>query len=135
MSKSTITRLFFGSVIAGAAGATVTIGSIALAVANNVIVLNGPEPVVVGSGAAAWPYFAIALAGVVTIIGALISGLLSWIGALLNTWSLESKAWFVGLLLLGIFNFGCFAMIAYVIAGPDGRSTATARTAPAPMPA
>jgi hypothetical protein len=135
MSKSTVTRLFLGSVIASVAGATVTIGSIALAVANNVIVLNGSEPVVIGSGAAAWPYFAIAFAGVLTIIGALIGGLVSWIGALLNTWGLQSKGWFVGLLLLGIFNFGCFAMIAYVIAGPDGRSMANARTAQAPLPA
>ena len=45
---------------------------------------------------------------------------MSWIGALLNTWQLDSKTWFAVLLLLGIFNLGFFAMIAYLIAGPDG---------------
>ena len=48
---------------------------------------------------------------------------MSWIGALLNTWRLESKTWFAVLLLLGIFNFGFFAMIAYLIAGPDGTAS------------
>ena len=52
-----------------------------------------------------------------------IGGLASWIGALLNTWQLESRAWFVGLLLLGIFNLGFFAMVAYLLAGPDGTET------------
>ena len=55
---------------------------------------------------------------------------MSWIGALLNTSQLESKAWFLALLLLGIFNFGFFAMIAYLIAGPDGTSAATSHRAP-----
>ena len=56
---------------------------------------------------------------------------MSWIGALLNTAQLESKAWFVALLLLGIFNFGFFAMIAYLIAGPDGTTTVARHSAPA----
>jgi len=59
----------------------------------------------------------------------------SWIGALLDTWQLESKAWFIGLLLLGIFNLGFFAMVAYVIAGPDGQATTAPRAAQAPTPA
>jgi len=57
-------------------------------------------------------------------MGGLIAGLVAWIGALLNTWQLESKTWFVVLLLLGIFNFGFFAMIAYLVAGPDGATDA-----------
>jgi hypothetical protein len=44
----------------------------------------------------------------------------AWIGALLNTAQLDDKTWFVVLLLLGLFSFGLLAMIAYVIAGPDG---------------
>jgi hypothetical protein len=55
-----------------------------------------------------------------------------WIGALLNTWQLDSKAWFVALLLLGIFNFGFFAMIAFLAAGPDGMSDAQLQKAQAP---
>ena len=67
--------------------------------------------------------------------GGVITGFIAWIGALLNTSLLESKGWFVGLLLLGIFNFGFIAMIAYVIAGPDGKAAAAARVAPAPAAA
>ena len=76
--------------------------------------------------------------GVVAIAGGLIAGLVSWIGALLNTWQLSSKAWFVGLLLLGIFNLGFFAMIAFLAVGPDGTVGASGeegRVAPQVIPA
>ena len=68
-------------------------------------------------------------------IGSLIAGLVAWIGALLNTWQLESRTWFAVLLLTGIFNFGFIAMIAYLIAGPDSRSAATPHLANAPFSA
>lgn len=77
-------------------------------------------------GAARWAVLAVCLAAVVAalaVVAGAIGGLASWIGALLNTWQLESRAWFVGLLLLGIFNLGFFAMVAYLLAGPDGTST------------
>jgi len=77
----------------------------------------------------------VGLVGGLTILGAAIGGLISWIGALLNTAQLDSKAWFLALLLLGIFNFGFIAMIAYVIAGPDGKAAAAARVSPAPVAA
>ena len=64
------------------------------------------------------------------IVGGAIGGLVSWIGALLNTWRLESKTWFAVLLLLGIFNLGFFAMIAYLIAGPDGTASPARNTSP-----
>ena len=56
-------------------------------------------------------------------------------GALLNTSQLDSKTWFLVLLLLGIFNFGLFAMIAYVLAGPDGTSAVAPRGAQVPASA
>jgi len=63
-------------------------------------------------------------------MGALIGGLVSWIGALLNTSRLASRTWFLVLLLLGIFNLGILAMIAYLIAGPDGTAEAAPRAEP-----
>jgi hypothetical protein len=65
----------------------------------------------------------------------LIAGLVAWIGALLNTWQLESRTWFAVLLLTGIFNFGFLAMVAYVIAGPDGHGLSAGRSAPSPVAA
>src|ERR671910_44176 len=69
-------------------------------------------------------------------IGSLIAlgaGFIAWIGAVLNTWQLESKAWFVALVLTGIFNFGFIAMVIYVIAGPDGKAARTAQPAGLPV--
>ena len=124
MSKATVTRTFIGSAIAAAAGAIVAIASVWLAIANDVFVMNGADVVGIQGSALAWILLALGVVGAVAFTGGLIGGLVSWIGALLNTSRLESKAWFIALLLLGIFNFGIFAMIAYVVAGPDGTATA-----------
>jgi len=124
MSKATVTKLFISSAITIGAGAIVAIASIWLAIANNVFVMNGPDVVGIQGGALTWVLLGLAAIGALTFTGGLIGGLVSWIGALLNTSQLESKAWFIGLLLLGIFNVGIFAMIAYVVAGPDGTATA-----------
>jgi hypothetical protein len=135
MSKATVTRLFIGGLIAAGAGVVFTIGAVWLAIANNVFVMSGQELVGIQGGGIAWTLLGFAILGVVAIVGGVITGLISWIGALLNTWQVESKAWFIALLLLGIFNFGFFAMVAYVIAGPDGKPTRAPLAAAAPAAA
>jgi len=135
MSKATVTRLFIGSAIAAAAGAIVAIASVWLAIANDVFVMNGPDVVGIQASALAWILLALGIVGGVALAGGLIGGLVSWIGALLNTSQLDSKAWFIALLLLGIFNFGIFAMIAYVVAGPDGTAAVSRQRAPVPASA
>jgi len=135
MSKPTVTRLFIGSLIAGAAGAILLIIAVALALANDLFVMNGNQVVDVRGGPLALALLALGVAGGLAIVGSMIGGLVSWIGALLNTSQLESKMWFLVLLLLGIFNFGFFAMIAYVIVGPDGTSAAASRRPQVPAPA
>ena len=131
MSKATVTRLFIGSVIAFTAGAILAVMAVGLAFANGVFVMSGSEVVGIQGSALAWALLGLGLVGGLAIMGALIGGLVSWIGALLNTSQLESKTWFLVLLLLGIFNFGFIAMIAYVIAGPDGTTRIAPRSAPA----
>jgi hypothetical protein len=128
MSKSTVTRLFIGSGIAIVAGAVLFVAAVWLAIANNAFVMSGSDIVGLRGSALAWSSLGLGILGTVAVIGGFAGGLASWVGALLNTWQLESKAWFVGLLLLGIFNVGFFAMIAYLIAGPDGKSASAART-------
>jgi hypothetical protein len=135
MSKSVVTRLFIASLIAFAAGAVIAITAVGLAIANDVFVMAGSDIVGVHGGALAWSLLGLGIVGGLVIAGGLISGLIAWIGALLNTWQLESKTWFAVLLLTGIFNFGFIAMIAYVIAGPDGSAAAARRPAPAPSAA
>lgn len=133
MAKNTVTKLFIASLIAFGAGAVVAIFAIALAVANNAFVMDGKDIVAVQGGTLSWVLIGTAILGVLAAAGGVIAGFVAWIGAVLNTWQLDSKAWFVALVLLGIFNFGFIAMIAYVIAGPDGKAAAAARAAPVPV--
>lgn len=134
MSKATVTRLFIGSVIAAIAGGILAIAAVGIAIANDVFVMSGTDIVGIEGGTLAWSLLGLGLVGGLAIAGAMIGGLVSWIGALLNTSQLESKTWFLVLLLLGIFSFGLIAMIAYVVAGPDSSRDAARRTA-APVPA
>jgi hypothetical protein len=135
MSKTTVTRLFIGSGIAIIAGAIAGVLAVALALANDVFMTSGSDVVGVRASALAWSLLGLGIAGGLAFVAGLISGLVSWIGALLNTWQLESKTWFAVLLLLGIFNFGFFAMIAYLVAGPDGINPRASHSAQAPAAA
>jgi len=132
MSKATVTRLFIGSLIAAGAGAIVAVTAVWLALANGVFVMNGPDIVGLQASVLSWTLIGLGIVGGLAVMGGLLGGLVSWIGALLNTSQLDSKTWFLVLLLLGIFNFGFFAMTAYLIAGPDGTGLAPRRSAPAP---
>jgi hypothetical protein len=127
MSKSTVSKLFVGGALAVIAGAILAIAAVWVAIPNDVFVMNGSDITAVRGSAFAWSLLGIAAVGGIAVMAGLIVGLVSWIGALLNTSQLQSKAWFLALLLLGIFNLGILAMIAYVLAGPDGTATTAAR--------
>jgi hypothetical protein len=131
VSKATVTRLFIASLIAVTAGAVLAVIAVALAFANDVFVMNGSTVVDVRPSALAVSLLGLGVLGGIAIIGGAIAGFVSWIGALLNTSQLQSKTWFLVLLLLGIFNLGFLAMIAYVIAGPDGTTRSAPHTEPA----
>jgi hypothetical protein len=135
MRKATVTKLFLGGALAVVAGAILAIAALWIGVANDVFVMNGPDIVGLRQSALAWSLLGLGMVGPLAMAAGLIAGLVSWIGALLNLSQLESKTWFVVLLLLGIFNFGVLGMIAYIIAGPDGTSTTALRRAEAPVPA
>ena len=132
MSKTTVTRLFIGSGITLVAGALLAAAAIWIAIANDVLVMAGPDIVAVHTSALAWSLLAIGLVGGVAVAGSMIGGFASWLGALLNTWRIDSKAWFAVLLLLGVFNVGFFAMIAYLVAGPDGSAPRASSSSAAP---
>ena len=132
MSKTTVTRLFIGSGIALVAGAILAVAAIWLAIANDVFVMSGPDIVGIHGSTLGWSLVGIGIVGGMAVVGGAIGGLLSWIGALLNTWRLDGKTWFAVLLLLGIFNLGFFAMVAYLIAGPDGTDSPARQGAQVP---
>jgi hypothetical protein len=133
VSKPTVIKFFLGSVASVIAGAVLAFMAVWIAFANGAFVMNGPDVVGVQSTPFAWAIAGLAVAAALAIVAGFIGGLVSWIGALLNTSQLQDKAWFIVLLVLGLFSFGLVAMIAYVIAGPDGlkQSAAPALRTPA----
>lgn len=126
MSKTTITRLFFGAIVALAVGLVVGLVTVVAAIAGGVITIGGPTVVTVDGEvfAESLPWLLIAA---LLFVGGEIAALASWIGALFNTWQLDDKTWFVALLVLGLLSFGWVAMAAYVFAGPDATSPRIAR--------
>jgi hypothetical protein len=120
MSKDTVVRIFYGSMVALVAG--VIFGFLAVwgAFASGAFVMDGPDVVGIDTHGMAWLLVLVAGTACLVIVGGAIGGMVAWIGALLNTAQLADKTWFVLLLILGLLSFGLVGMIAYVIAGPDG---------------
>ncbi len=128
MSKATIVKFFIGSVAAGIVGAILVVTTWGVFPAD-VFVKNGADIVGVQGSTFAWAVFGLGVAGVIVLVGAAFAAVAGWIGALLNTSTLERKTWFIALALLGVFDLGLLALFAYVVAGPDGpRRTTTAST-------
>ena len=131
MSKATVTKLFIGSALAGLAGVILGGTAVGIAVANDVFVMNGQNIVGVQGG---------------TLRGPCSDRRRRRPGDRRRDdrrprvvdrrpaehFAAREQTWFLVLLLLGIFSFGLFAMIAYVIAGPDGTRPAAPATAPTP---
>jgi len=132
MSKATVVRVFVGGVIAIVAGALLAFAAVWIGYATGVFVMQGPDVVGIEATPFAWTTVGLAIVAVLAIIGGAIGGLVSWIGALLNTAQVEDKTWFILMLVLGLLSFGLVAMIAYIIAGPDGTQRAAARAVQAP---
>jgi hypothetical protein len=120
MSKQSVVRLFWASVISVVAGIILAFAAAWLAFASDAFVMKGPD--VVGINGNGWALGMVITAGIalLAVVAGAVGGLVSWIGALLNTAQLTDKTWFVLLLVLGLCSFGLVAMVAYVIAGPDG---------------
>ena len=143
MSKNSVTRMWIAGLIVLVAG--LAIGGISL----GLMLANGGtwQPAVSGEGSDFvptlngffWTTVGFMIAGfTVAAVGSVIQ-LAAWIGALINTYQFEDKAWFIVLLaggLLGlVFGLAGFAvMVAYLVAGPDGMPRGQLRGQPLPPP-
>jgi hypothetical protein len=134
MLKWTVTRLFVRSLLAIAGGLVLGFIAVLLGYSNGASVMNGPDVVGVQSTAMAWTAAALVVIGILAMIAGVIGQFVAWIGAVLGTAQLEDKTWFLVLLLLGVLSFGFVAMLTYVIAGPDG-ATSAAKQRPIPVAA
>jgi hypothetical protein len=120
MSKSTITKLFIGSLIAIVGGLVLLAAGVLLAFANGSFVMTGPDVTGINSSAFTWSMVGLAVVGTLAMIAGAFGQFVAWLGAVLNTSRLEDKTWFILLLVLGLLSFGFVAMLVYVIGGPDG---------------
>jgi hypothetical protein len=84
-----------------------------------------------------WGMVAVAATGAfVALVGAVVQ-LVAWIGAMVNTFALADKTWFVVLLIGGLIGFVGFlfaplaVMVGYLIAGPDATRPAPQSKLPA----
>ena len=120
MTKHTIDRLFVGSITAVIAGLVFGFIAVWVAYSGGAFQMDGPDVTGIRPTAFAFGMSGIVLVALLAIVVGAIVGFVAWIGALLNTAQLADKTWFILLLVLGLWNLGLVAMIAYVVAGPDG---------------
>jgi hypothetical protein len=137
VSKSVVTRMWLGGLMAVVLGVI-----IALFAVTTMLAFGGTfQPTGTGNGydfvpaqdGAFWTsVMGIVMGGLLALFGSLIQ-LVAWIGAVMNTYGLEDKTWFLVLLIGGLFGLvfglaGLVVMVAYMVAGPDG----TVASKPAP---
>jgi len=124
MPRSVIAKLFYGSLIAIAAGVILVAVAGAIAVGSSSLTMNGQD--VVGVQAPfGWAIVVTAILAALVFLAASIAQLAAWIGALIATAPIENKAWFVILLVAGLLGFGLIAMLVYLLAEPaPGRAVA-----------
>jgi hypothetical protein len=118
MSKRAITRLFKVAIAFVVAGAVSGTAVVIVALANGAVAFGGSTFVTVNPGPFAGAVVGLIVASLLTAAGS-IAAVISWAGALLNTYRLEDKTWFASLLVSGLVSLGWIAMFAYVLRGPD----------------
>ncbi len=88
-----------------------------------------------------WTMVGLMIAGFSAAAAGGVTQMAAWIGAILNTYQMQDKTWFVVLLVGGVIGIGFAlagfaAMVAYLIAGPDGMAAQQSQGAmPASRPA
>jgi hypothetical protein len=131
MSKKKVMRLFIAAIFVVGAGLVLGLAALWVSLASDAIDVGGGDVIEVHGGSGAWTALTLIIVASLVILAGTIAAVVSWLGALLNTWQLDDKMWFLSLLALGLFGFGVVAMIAYVVAGPDGTKPSGARPATA----
>lgn len=130
MTKSAITRVWIGGLAVFAAGILVSIVGVFLMLAYGgtfAQVAGDPSNYTFTPNLSGFFWTTIALiviGGVVALIGSIVQ-VAAWIGALVNSYMLPEKTWFLILLLGGLLSFvfapvGFAVMIAFVVAAPEG---------------
>jgi hypothetical protein len=128
MAKSTVTRMWIAGLIVIVVGLLVTGTSTGLMLADGghfTAATNGNGSTFVPTlDSFFWTMVSLMIVGSsVATVGGILQ-LAAWVGALVTTYQIPDKTWFVVLLVGGIIGLSVFlvayaAMIAYFVAGPD----------------
>jgi hypothetical protein len=129
MTKSAITRIWIGGLATFGAGIVTAIVGVFLMLA-----YGGTFTQVVGTDSYDFqPYMngffwvtiaLIVIGGLIASVGSIIQ-LVAWVSAVVNSYALPERTWFVALLIGGVLGLafapvGFAVMIAYVVGAPDG---------------
>lgn len=139
MKKSIITKTWLGGMVA------IALGFVAAAIATALMLAYGGTftaapgrdgyDFVPRLDAFFWGMISIIVTGFVVVTAGAIVQFVAWIGALVNSYQLQDKMWFLLTLILGLLGFGLVVMIVYLIAAPDGYEEKQEQaTTPAPLP-
>ena len=143
MAKRSITRLWLAGLIALAAG--LLVGGLGIGF---MLAFGGTyTPAPSGSGydfapridGFFWAMVSLMIVGFAVAAAGGIAQLAAWIGALVNTYQLQDKTWFVVLLVGGLLGLafglvGFATMVAYLVAGPDGLTIGPPQVLPPALP-
>jgi len=136
MAKTTIGRLFWGSLVACGGALILLAVAAGLALANGSLVKNGADVTGIRENAFGWVMVGLAAVAALVMLAAAVTQFVAWVGAVINTAGLKDKTWFIILLVTGLLSFGFIAMIIYLVAGPEDPPPVTAipaaREAPGP---
>ncbi|HET7465292.1 MAG TPA: hypothetical protein VFL29_01385 [Candidatus Dormibacteraeota bacterium] len=129
MSKSLVTKTWLGGLVA------IVLGVLIAGFAVTTMLTTGGtwHPAATGNGYDFVPardgifwtsVVGIVMGGLLALVGSVVQ-LVAWIGAVINTYALADKSWFIVLLIGGLFGLvfglaGLAVMVAYMVAGPDG---------------
>lgn len=144
MTKTTITRLWLVGLVALVIGLAIGGVSLGLMLAYGGTYTPAPS----GNGydfaptinSYFWSTLGFMIAGFVIAAAGGVAQLAAWVGALINTYELESKTWFAVLLIAGLIGLafglvGFGAMVAYLVAGPrDAPLALEPRAEETPLP-
>ncbi|HLZ21487.1 MAG TPA: hypothetical protein VKQ30_05130 [Ktedonobacterales bacterium] len=128
MAKLQITRVWVVGVI------TMVAGFIAMGIAVGLMLAFGGHFVAAASGNGSnfiprtdgffWTMVSIIIVGGLVAVVGVVAQWVGWIAALVSTYPLQDKTWFIVLLAGGVIGLGfglahVAVMVAYIIAGPD----------------
>ncbi len=124
MTRSTIIRLFVGSLIGAGVGTALFVIAAAVGFGDELLIMNGPDVVGIRPGALSTTM--IVTAGMASLLwmAATVAVVVAWVGAIINTANLPSKTWLAIELVIGLLGLPFVAVLAYLVGRPEETANA-----------